>query len=433
MDAPSPALDSSTADRFLQAVLRSRLLDEDGLRATLQDVPDALRDNASGLADFLVKAGKLSRYQARKLLRGVALGLVLGPYQILAPIGKGGMGAVFLARDSRNEHLLALKVLPPKKARRKHRSLVRFLREMALSRHVLHPHLALTLDVGRVQGVYYIAMEFIPGRNLSKLLAAEGPLSLSRAARILAEAADGLHHAHEKGVIHRDLKPSNIMVTPHDHAKVLDLGLAMVEGETITDHRVVGGQGYIVGTMDYIAPEQTTDAAGVDRRADVYALGCTLYFALTGRPPFPGGDSHDKIRRHRTEPPPSLLEARPDLPPEFADFVARLMAKDPAGRPPTALAVAEELRHWIGSENILPLDQPTDADYQEALAAAASTEQLPSGSVSDIPVVEMPEELWPDDSGPRAWTFWLAVGMTLGLVCALGAFVAIAQRLGWLR
>lgn len=432
---PAPGADISI-DRFLQAIVRSQLLDEESVRQLLREAPESLRDDPPGLAAHLVKIGKLSRYQAHKLLKGAGLGLVLGKYQVLAPIGKGGMGTVFLARDGRNGPLLALKVLPPAKARRKHRSLVRFLREMALSKHLRHPHLAWTLEAGRLRGVYYIAMEFIPGQNLTKLVGLEGPLTLARAARLIAEAAEGLHHAHEEGIIHRDMKPSNIMVTPHDHAKVLDLGLAMMEGETVKDHRVVGGQGVIVGTMDYIAPEQTRDAAKVDRRADVYSLGCTLFFALTGQPPFPGGDSREKIRRHRHEAPPSLLELRPDLPATFVALVNSMMAKDPEQRPPSARAVATALQPWISDrEGVLPLDQPEDADYQAAVAAvAASADPFPSGSTAEIPVRETPPEPTQSD-GEGLWgnTFWMALGLAVGLMFLAGAFLAVALRFGWVR
>ena len=148
----------------------------------------------------------------------------------------------------------------------------------------------------------------------------------------MAEVASALEHAHNQGLIHRDLKPSNIMITPNDHAKVLDLGLALMQGEQ-ADLSVIGGQGYIVGTMDYIAPEQTADASKVDARCDVYALGCTLYFALTGQPPFPGGTNREKIQRHRREKPTPLAELRPDLPKGFVALVERLMEKDPRGRP----------------------------------------------------------------------------------------------------
>ena len=195
-----------------------------------------------------------------------------------------------------------------------------------------HPHVASTYASGKIDGVYFIAMEYIPGKSLQRLVQAEGPLAVPRAARLLGEVAAGLEHAHSQGLIHRDLKPSNILVTPHDHAKVLDLGLAMIEGEDVADIRVVGGKGYIVGTMDYIAPEQTANSAAVDRRADIYSLGCTLYYAIIGRPPFPGGTSKEKMERQRSQEPESLLDLKPTLPVAFVLLITPTDGERP-GRP----------------------------------------------------------------------------------------------------
>jgi serine/threonine protein kinase len=159
--------------------------------------------------------------------------------------------------------------------------------------------------------------------------------------------AAGLEHAHEQGLIHRDLKPSNIRITPHDHAKVLDFGLALIEGEEMTDREVTGGQGYIVGSMDYIAPEQTFDACGVDGRADLYGMGCSLYFALSGRPPFPGGTTRDKIMHHRNDEPVPLTERNAQVPARFAELVHRLMAKKAENRFPNAGDAPRPMLHLL--------------------------------------------------------------------------------------
>jgi serine/threonine protein kinase len=172
-----------TVEDFLKIVLRSGLLDREQLQEALRDVPREQRPNAKAVADHLVKAGKLSRYQSRKLLRGVSLGLVLGPFQVLAPIGKGGMGTVYLARDGRSGQLVALKILPPNRAREEERMLARFRREMELCQRVAHPHLAWTYEVGRWQSVHYIAMEYVPGVTLSRLVFKEGPLPVPRPGR----------------------------------------------------------------------------------------------------------------------------------------------------------------------------------------------------------------------------------------------------------
>ncbi len=412
-----------TVEEFLQHVLRSGLVDRDSLRAALHGLPAETRQSATAVADHLVHGGTLTRFQARRLLRGIAAGLLLGPYQLLTPIGKGGSGTVFMARDERSGQLVALKVLPPKKARQEERARARFVREMAVSTRVSHPHLAWTHEAGQCQGVLYIAMEYIPGKTLSRLVHANGPMAPRRASRLIAEAASGLDHAHNLGLVHRDLKPGNIMITPHDHAKVLDLGLALVEGEQIEDHEVVGGQGYILGTMDYIAPEQTTDAAAVDRRSDIYALGCTLYFALTGQAPFPGGTSKDKIHRHRLEEPIPIEELRPDLPPGLGDVVRRMMAKDPARRYQSAIDVAEALQTWAHDEPALPPDSPEDSGYVNAVEALRT--EAPSGEYS-LPPLELPDEASEvpqaalPTAGRRTMPVWL-----LALLCALGLWLGV--------
>jgi eukaryotic-like serine/threonine-protein kinase len=368
METPSAISGAGDAavEAFLKDVLRSGLLDRDRLQAAVWEVPRERRTDTQALADHLVRSGRLSRFQARRILKGRWRGLILGPFQLLAPIGRGGMGTVFLARDGRNTELVALKVLPRDRAERRQRA--RFRREMKLSRRLDHPHVAATYATGKIEGVYFIAMEYIPGKSLQRLVQAEGPLNVPRAARLMSEVAAGLEHAHLQGLIHRDLKPSNIMVTPHDHAKILDLGLAILEGEDLEDFRVVGGKGYIVGTMDYIAPEQTANSATVDRRADIYSLGCTLYYAVTGRPPFPGGTTKEKIQRQRREEPESLLDLKPTIPVAFAVLIRQLMAKDPADRPASATDVIRKLRRWSG-DAVLPLDRKDDPEYSSAVYA----------------------------------------------------------------
>jgi serine/threonine protein kinase len=419
------------ADDFLKTVLRSGLLDEEQLQAALRAVPWERRGDAETLAEHLVKVGKLSRFQARKLLRGSSSGLLLGSFQILAPLGKGGMGSVFLARDHRSGDLLALKVLPPRRARAEERLLARFRREMDLSQRVAHPHLARTYEAGVCQGVYYIAMEFIPGKSLYRLVNDEGPLPLPRAAALFAEAASALEHAHGQGLIHRDLKPSNILITPNDHAKILDLGLALMQGEAAEAREVVGGQGYVVGSMDYIAPEQVENAATVDERADIYALGCTLYFTLSGRPPFPGGTSREKMQRHRIEQPEPLVHLNAFVPESFAGLVARMMAKKPEQRLPSAAALREELLTWGARQPLLPLDQHEDAAYQRAVTTL-ETEEVPTDMIGDripgppeVPSPSDPDLAWDtphNDARHSMWIglglvgFWLAVLLVVALV-----------------
>jgi serine/threonine protein kinase len=425
-------------DSFLKTVLRSGLLNRDQLRSALRNVPREQRQNPQNLADHLIKLGKLSRFQAYKLLQGAAFGLMLGPYQILAPIGRGGMGSVYLALDTRTQARLAVKVLPPKKARQEERYLARFRREMDLSQRVRHDHLARTFDVGVFQGVNYIAMEYIPGLSLHRLVGRQGPLPVARAARLFAEVCSGLEHAHEQGLVHRDLKPSNIMVTPNNHAKILDLGLAMMEGEVEDDIEVIGGQGYVVGSMDFIAPEQTEDSTRVDARADIYSLGCSLYYAVTGQPPFPGGKNRDKIRRHRHEEPEPLTRLNPSVPDEFAALVARMMDKSPERRFASAYDARGELLAWAAAEPELPLDQQGDRTFQDAVIALESAD-VTSDMIGDVVILKAdgagtPEpssslltSLMPEDSRQPdyLWVIWGLVAFWIVVLGGLGVMVLL--------
>src|SRR5262245_11400044 len=255
----------ATVNEFVQATLRSGLLPEERLYAALKSVPVDARSRPEMVADYLVRTGHLSAFQAVKILNGTDRGLVLGPYRILASVGRGGMGAVYLARDSRDQRLVALKVLPPARYRQEERQLTRFLREMEICEKVSQPHITRTFDAGVINNVYFIAMEYVPGVTLKRRVLEGGALPVAPAAKLFSQVADALEHAHLQGLIHRDLKPGNIMVTPNGHAMVLDLGLALIEGEQLPEDRsIVGGRGYVVGTMDFIAPEQVTDPTGVD-------------------------------------------------------------------------------------------------------------------------------------------------------------------------
>jgi serine/threonine protein kinase len=284
---------------------------------------------------------------------------------------------------------LAVKVLPPKRARAEERYLVRFQREMEMSQKVSHPHIAQTHEVGVSQGVYFIAMEYIPGQSLYRLITTKGPLTVPRAAHLFAEVAAALEHAHGLGLIHRDLKPSNIMVTPNDHAKVLDLGLAMMEGEVSEDVEVIGGRGYVLGSVDYMAPEQTLDSTQVDGRSDLYAMGCVLYFALTGKPPFPGGTTQETVNAHRRQEPEPIQRRNPDIPDRFAELVHRLLAKRPEERYQNATAARADLLAWCPQEAERPVEHEGDREQQAAALALESAPLSPEVMTAEpLPMAE---------------------------------------------
>jgi serine/threonine protein kinase len=394
-------------ETFLRVAKNSRLLDSKVLERAVAKLTST---TARGLAELLIHTGDLTHYQAEKLLRGHWRGLAVGPYRILAPLGRGGMGTVYLAQDSRcavelgDEILVALKVLPPRVARDEKRMLDRFRRELELGQKTSHTNVTRTLAGGEADGVHFIAMEYVPGKTLRQIVDEEGRLAIGDAARVFADVAAGLTHLHERGMIHRDLKPSNVMVTPTGQAKILDLGLALVPFDPRTfDPTVVGGKGYIVGTMDFISPEQARDATDVTPRSDLYALGCSLYYALTGTPPFPGGTSKDKIRWQRTLEPPPLVELNTSVSREFARIVELLMAKEPAARPVSAVVVREMLLSWATAPTPL-----TSLSVQEAVGAVDRPDAHPQ-----LWSEESNSETEPDDEEeppPANLPQWLLVG-----------------------
>jgi serine/threonine protein kinase len=440
----SPLAVPISSSRFLQGVIRSGLLDAAALERLLADVDPDRKLDAAKLAQALVERGSLTPFQASKLTQGSYLGLALGPFQILTPLGRGGMGAVYLARNTQATTnalpaLIALKVLPPKRAKQESRTLARFLREMEMARLVGHPHVARAFQVGEIDGVHYIAMEYIRGRSLSQLVKSDGTLSAERAAFLFSEVAEGLAHAHERGLIHRDLKPSNIMITPNDHAKILDLGLAMsIDEELPQDSMIVGGQGYVVGTMDYIAPEQVDDPTAIDARADLYSLGCSIYFSLTGQPPFAGGTSKGKMKRHRVEFAEPIPDLNPTVPLEFAHLVDKLMEKNPAKRYRSADDVRRALRPWA---DLFP-GQPLDVDPMMSEAEAVAQAQQSRGSQPSLWWQEVPAITFeatakhqrPAGLGAaaepmvedRPWAGW-----QLAFLIAMGLF-GLVMVLGWL-
>ena len=318
-------------DDFAEKVALSGLVSTAELtQARAQVEPKPAADASLRLARLLVQQGLLTTYQARKLLAGATRGFFLGGYRILSPLGEGGTGKVFLAVNEQTFGKVAIKVLPPRKALEEAGSLVRFRREMELSQRCDHPNLARTLAVGTEGDVNFIVLEYIPGMSLFDMVRSEryGPLRVSDAARLFLKVLDGLDAAHQAGLVHRDIKPSNIMIMADGNAKILDLGLARAMGE----EKGITRANTVLGTLDYASPEQLGDASRADVRSDLYSVGCTLYFTLSGRPPFEGGDVINKIFRQRLDDPEPLENIARGVPAAFAAMVRKLMAKKPDER-----------------------------------------------------------------------------------------------------
>jgi formylglycine-generating enzyme required for sulfatase activity/tRNA A-37 threonylcarbamoyl transferase component Bud32 len=262
----------------------------------------------------------------------------LGDYRLIEPIGEGGMGTTYKARHTRLEKTVALKVLRPPLAQDP-ASVARFRREMRAIGRLQHPNIVQATDAGEARGFLYLVMEFLDGQTLSQQVRKTGPLDPADACRVARDAARGLRHAHENGIVHRDVKPSNLIRTADGQVKLLDLGLALLrqppaEGTT-DDHSRLSDDRGVIGTNDYMAPEQWKCSSQVDARADQYSLGCTLYYLLVGRPPFARDSEdtqYDKMQAHLHLPAPAPSLVRPGVPPDLDAVVARLLAKAPADR-----------------------------------------------------------------------------------------------------
>jgi len=348
----------NTSDRsqFEQSALASGLLTEqqlDEARAggrwsegdeSQQQIPPTDEQ----LADRLVELGRLNTWQAQQLLEGRTK-FNLGPYWIVDSIGKGGMGQVFKAEHSLTGRLVAIKVLPLSKSTPD--AVENFTREIRALASLSHPRLVRALDAGFDGNVYYLVIEYVSGADLRKVVRREGPLGMREAANIIYQVAEGLQHAHQQGLIHRDVKPGNVLVAPEGEAKLSDLGLAgPLEGDAESDPRF----GKIVGTADYLSPDHINSPWEPTAAWDIYSLGCTLYYAVTGKVPFPGGTIADKARAHRELRPLDPRRLNDKLGNEFVDVMADMMAKDPMQRIPSAIQVMARLSPWADRAAISP-------------------------------------------------------------------------------
>ncbi len=273
------------------------------------------------------------------------IGEVVGHFRIDEFIGGGGMGRVFRAWDLRLERPVALKILPPEQASDSE-TRARFLNEARSAAKLVHAGFALVYEAGEDNGLLYIAFEFIEGINLRTLVEKQGPFGVQDALRIVLQVADALAHAAKWGVVHRDIKPSNILLTSEGSIKLIDLGLARLQFRS-EDRAELTASGVTLGTFDYISPEQARDPRSADERSDIYSLGCTLFFLLTGQPPYPGGNVLQKLLQHQGEPPPDVRRLRPEIPSEVARLLVRMMAKRPEDRFQTAQELAAEVRRLL--------------------------------------------------------------------------------------
>ena len=300
-------------------------------------------EDARELAARFVRDGLLTSYQADQLLLGQSQSLLIaGKYVVLAPLGVGGMGQVFLTEHVVMRRRSAVKILPAR-LMADPAAVERFNREARAIAALDHPNIVRAYDIDTTNDLHFLVMEYVDGVSLQELVKRNGPVEPAAAANYIAQAALGLQHAHEAGWVHRDVKPANLLLDRAGTVKVLDLGLARLlaeDGEPLTGHLDA------LGTADYLAPEQGIDCHGVDIRADIYSLGATLYFLLTGKPPFSEGTPAQRVLWHQTRQPRPVRELRPEVPAGLAAVLDRMLAKDQADRYSEPAAVAQALDPW---------------------------------------------------------------------------------------
>jgi serine/threonine-protein kinase len=337
---PAPALES-----FLNCLRRSGLIDEDEAGRIVEDLAKAGVDvrDPKKVAAALVQNGTLTKWQAENLLRGKRRGFMLGKYRLLGLLGRGADSSVYKAEHILMRRPCAIKVLPAKNLSGT-AALARFQREARAVSKLDHVNIVRAYDLGRDKDgktdIHFLVMELVEGESFEERVARDGPLPAVDAAELIRQAAEGLAHAHISGIIHRDVKPANLLVDRDGIVKILDLGLAKMSD-------ILSDDSPVLGTADFLAPEQALEAKTVDARSDIYSLGCTFYFLLCGHAPFAGGTLSERLVRHLFEAPVGIAKRRPELPEDLTAIVHRLIAKNPDERVQTTAELASQLKDWL--------------------------------------------------------------------------------------
>jgi eukaryotic-like serine/threonine-protein kinase len=353
------------ANSLIELLERSGLVPAEEIAAATERLKLREQPTPKDAARLLVREGLITRFQAERLLEGRYRGFFIEHFKVLEILGAGGMACLYLAEDMRSGEQFALKVLSDK-----HKSdagmLARLKLETRAGKKLHHSSIIRTYGIHRADDVFgdahYLVMEYVEGVNLEELINLQGPIAWQQAADFARQAAAGLQHAHQAGLVHRDVKPGNLLVDARGCVKILDFGLALIDSAEDDEFSLTMIFGHsCLGTADYIAPEQTIDSFAIDARADVYSLGCTLYVALTGKLPFPVASTNQKLDGHRNHQAPPLRGIVPDVPVELAAIVEKMMAKRPDDRYQTMAAVAEALAPFAKR-------LPVEFDFPQVLA-----------------------------------------------------------------
>lgn len=336
---------------FIDALRNARILPPQQMDEVLRMQPRFAEPRA--LAKELLTRDWLTPYQVNQLFQNKGKDLVLGSYVLMERLGQGAMGLVYKARHLTMGRTVAIKVI--KKDRLLHPNAIkRFQREIRAMAQLSHPNVVTCYDADQVNGSHFYAMEYVDGVDLGKLIRTSGALAIVPACHYIRQVALCLQYVFERGLVHRDIKPSNILLTPAPkpglnklgQIKVLDLGLARIQ-ETDDDSSAITQEGFVVGTADFIAPEQARDSRSADIRSDLYSLGCTFFYILAGRVPFTAKGLQQKLLQHISDPPPAIEMVRPEVPAAVSVVIRRLMAKKPADRHQTPAELADDLAHIL--------------------------------------------------------------------------------------
>lgn len=392
---------------------------------TLQDFvpPKASPKDGQDLLRDLIRQKKLTKFQAEQIWQGKGKSLVLGNYLLLEKIGQGGMGAVYKAEHRRMKRVVAVKMLPAALMNNA-TAAARFQREVEAAAKLEHPNIVAAFDADHAQGVHLLVMQYIEGSDLSALVKKNGPLPVAQGVNCILQAARGLELAHKKGVVHRDIKPANLLLDTEGTVKVLDMGLARINAPGDAAPRAdLTNTGVVMGTVDYMAPEQALDTKHADARSDIYSLGCSLFYLLTGVAVYQQEDSLvKKLLAHRESPIPRIGAFRPDVPAHVETIFAKMVAKKAEDRYQTMTDVIADLEQWQNQQGPVShspqfVSSQSDANLTSFLNDIAVRPPQPSNAKQPTPSPNRPGN-----------TKLLAIGgSVLGAVVLLAVLVISLQ------
>jgi len=343
-----------TLAQFLKHLTNSGVMPAEEIRALQASLPaeKLTPDNCQEFVRELVRLKKLTPFQATEIYKGQHTALVLGNYVLLDLLGQGGMGTVYKAEHRRMKRVVALKVMSAD-ATKSPATVQRFRREVQAAARLDHPNIVTAHDADEALGTHFLVMQFVEGTNLSALVKAQGPLNVAQGLSNILQAARGLAYAHSAGVVHRDIKPANLLLDRNGTVKILDMGLARLDPGIEHDAQSeLTSTGAVMGTVDFMSPEQAVDTKQADARSDVYSLGCTLFYLLTGKTMYSGDSIMKKLLAHRDQPVPRLTSTFSDIPEDIDRLLQKMVAKRPDDRYQTMAEVVAALESWLAGTGI---------------------------------------------------------------------------------